>query len=305
MQPKLAAETAVSPTDSATPDATHAAADLELLALPVEAELETPADDAVTNLPPAVGATEGKSAKKEGERDHGDEKHPETSKKSDGISVAKLLSPMKKGIQSNEITEHDEQILPGALDEASRDLAARPARLAGLPEWNLSLATVSQPEPQRPDTAAISFMLPALSSPASILGLERTQEMISAHALRLKQSEDGSLQVVIRPADGLQLSLDVRRVAGGIEVRAELNQGDHNFLSRHWADLQQHLESQGIRLGALIGDQTSGQAGEWSQRQPGTADDLSKTTPLPIRAAKSNPGPVRLAGTRAGWEFWA
>ncbi len=133
--------------------------------------------------------------------------------------------------------------------------------------------------------------------------------MVAAHALRLKHSTDGSLQVVIKPADGLQISLDLRRVAAGVEVRAELQQGDFNFLSRHWAELQQQLESRGIRLAPLTGDPAAG--GGAPGPESGSQNAASRRQPSEIRNPKSEfriPNSDRRppASAPAGhWELWA
>lgn len=273
----------------------------------VESQPTDAAEEAATKLPQVIVATDATSARNANDLEALNLKPEETGDKADGTSVAKLLSPMRKGIKANEIAQAEEQNLPVASVEAGREIArrteARPARLAAHSDWNPHLTFAPHSEIPRLDAGTVSFVLPASAAAAPNLSLERTQELVTAHALRLKHSEDGSLQVVIKPGDGLQLSLDLRRVAGGVEVRAELTEGDFSFLSRHWSELQQQLESRGIRLGDL----TSGPAanGEWSQREQEAADVFPEAALPQRRNQLSTAGPVRLAGNRSGWEFWA
>lgn len=233
--------------------------------------------------------------------------------KPDGTSAAKHNALMKKGIRQNEFSQLGEQNLPGAAAEAdggsSLTPAARPARLAGSPDWNANLLVSSATENHRVELEHTSGVVPPAAASAPDLARERTQEMVAAHALRLKHSTDGSLQVVIKPADGLQISLDLRRVAAGVEVRAELQQGDFNFFSRHWAELQQQLESRGIRLAALTGDPAAG--GSAPGPESGSQNAASRRQPSEIRNLKSefrNPNSDRRppASASAGhWELWA
>ena len=233
--------------------------------------------------------------------------------KPDGTSAAKHNALMKKGIRQNEFSQLGEQNLPVASAEtdggSSLTPVSRPARLAGSPDWNPNLLVSSATENHRVEIEHASGVVPAAPASAPDLARERTQEMVAAHALRLKHSTDGSLQVVIKPADGLQISLDLRRVAAGVEVRAELQQGDFNFLSRHWAELQQQLESRGIRLAPLTGDPAAG--GGAPGPESGSQNAASRRQPSEIRNPKSEiriPNSDRRppASAPAGhWELWA
>ena len=84
--------------------------------------------------------------------------------------------------------------------------------------------------------------------------VERTHDMMALHAMRLVESNSDSLSVVIKPAVGTELSLELRQRNGGVEAQATLTRGDHQFLSQHWPELQQRLEQRGIKLAPLGGE---------------------------------------------------
>src|SRR6202012_2101488 len=107
--------------------------------------------------------------------------------------------------------------------------------------------------------------------------LERTREMIAVQASRVTGATSDSLQVVIKPSEGTQLSLDLRQRGNGIDAQAVLQQGDFAQLKQQWPELQQQLEKSGIRLAPLT-EQThfnNGNQGDF-QRQtnhPSTEND--------------------------------
>ena len=79
--------------------------------------------------------------------------------------------------------------------------------------------------------------------------------------MRVNDVGTDSLQVVIKPGAGTQLSLELRQHGGGVEVQAALQQGDFKHLSQHWPELQQRLEQRGIRLAPLTDDGTLANGG--------------------------------------------
>lgn len=91
--------------------------------------------------------------------------------------------------------------------------------------------------------------------------LERAHDMIALQAVRLRQSGEGTLHVVIKPGAGTQLALDLCMRDGVIEASAHLQGGDLALFQQHWPELQQRLESRGVRLGALSAD--GGQGDGW------------------------------------------
>ena len=97
----------------------------------------------------------------------------------------------------------------------------------------------------------VTAVAPASSSGIDSRVLESTHDIVALHAMRLNETGSDSLRVVVKPGDGIQLSLELRQSARGIEVSAELHKGDFQQLNQHWSDLQQRLEARGVRVGTL------------------------------------------------------
>lgn len=146
---------------------------------------------------------------------------------------------------------------------------------------------------------------------ARLSSLERTHDLVAMHALRLTPSGNDTLRVVIEPGGGTSLALELRFNNGGIQAQALLNHGDFEFLSSHWAELQQRLEPRGIHLAALASPTQSATDPRQFQ-QPGrqSADEN------PTRSAfadfafdgsmKDSPAARRGSlKTYNGWETWA
>lgn len=155
--------------------------------------------------------------------------------------------------------------------------------------------------------------LASLTDDHRVSSLERTHDLVTLHALRLREANSDSMQVVIKPGGGLELSLELRRHEGGIEARASMQAGDFNHLNRHWLDLQQRLEARGIRLAPLTcADQFLNSNPGHSQQQPGRAFQDAAPVPQKFSAfnlnhSSASPTPVppaaRISGR--GWESWA
>jgi hypothetical protein len=148
----------------------------------------------------------------------------------------------------------------------------------------------------------------------SAVDLERTHELVATHAMRLENSGNTSLTVVIKPGGGTQMSLELRQQGNGIEAQASLQQGDYKHLSQNWPELQQRLEQRGIRLAPLTDDGSaafsSGTGGQGSGRfgpsTPQSMEPLMSTgfggtfTTTMTTTAPSIP-----MKTATGWETWA
>jgi hypothetical protein len=136
--------------------------------------------------------------------------------------------------------------------------------------------------------------------------MERTHDLVAAHAMRLDNVASNTLTVVIKPGGGTQLSLELRQHGDGIEAQAALQQGDFHHLNQNWPELQQRLEQRGIRLAPLVDDGTGANSGgrqfQQPSKQPGeilSAPGFGKTQTVTLAQAT-----VRAkAGT--GWETWA
>ena len=242
---------------------------------------------------------------------------PDPGLKSTGISSAQQVMAMQKAETMNLSSGSTEQ-----------DLPVLPAGFAGaeLPAKILhSSSSVASRDSSTPGATFDSFAVPGASStesatataPAaqvaadsSVRSLDRLHDMVAVQASRLRDSGADSLQVVIKPGSGTQLSLNLQMRDGTVEVQATLHRGDYDFLNRHWGELQQQLESRGVRVSELVsnnpsagGDANSFQAPGRQKEQPETATSgglaevavKSSTTPRPVRSLK----------TAQGWESWA
>lgn len=167
---------------------------------------------------------------------------------------------MKKAEKTSKSAESAQQNLPGDAspavtrqDSPAELLSAGPAHAERVASLTASTTTATTSDA----SASISSASAApVSDDAHQRSLERTHELVSLHALRVRESGNDTLRVVIEPGGGTRLALELRWSNDGIQAQAQLQRGDFDFLSGHWAELQQRLEPRGIHLAALG---TSGQ----------------------------------------------
>ena len=158
-------------------------------------------------------------------------------------------------------------------------------------------------------TSALNAVdLPSLAD-AKMRGLERTHDMMVLHTMRLVESKSDTLSVVIKPAVGTELSLELHLDTDGIKAQATLTRGDHQFLNQHWPELQQKLEQRGIRL-APLGSEAGFFANDnnQSQKRQATEDDaVQQASAFAEFAATNHTGgaTARLVPVHDGWESWA
>jgi hypothetical protein len=139
---------------------------------------------------------------------------------------------------------------------------------------------------------------------------------ISQRAVELKSLNQDSMTVVLRPDQHTELSLQLHRREGGIEVRAHFERGNYENLNAHWAELQSSLAPKGIRLGGLAcatpesGTSTGGQTGAF-ERGHGQAmppEPVILFEPHGRRATTAPAKPSRLVvlpPRPRSWETWA
>jgi hypothetical protein len=235
-----------------------------------------------------------------------------------GISSAQQQALMQKVVTMQEIAGATEQELPalstaafgqkfpvtltGGQRISSRLSSAEISPL--LPLESTSRVSV----PAEIDSAEVSSADPASGAARS---LERTHDLVSLHALRLRDSSADSLRVVIRPGPGLQLSLDLQlRDNGHVDVRALLNRGDYAFLNSCWPELQQQLEPRGVRLAPLhnpnpVASQDSSFAHSRRHSQE-DGPELEEWSPpgMPLVGILSAPV-TRPRRAARGWHTWA
>ena len=138
-----------------------------------------------------------------------------------------------------------------------------------------------------PDTAASREILelPHIT-PSVVPYVQRTQELVSLHVMRLHESGSDEVRVVIKPDTGLQLSLHLQQRGGEVVVQAVLDRGNFGLLNRHWPELQQQLELRGVRVAPLANAEQPFGGGSEGFRQPTTshgqhAEDNTDTAEMP------------------------
>ncbi len=229
-----------------------------------------------------------------------------------GIGAAKHHADMQKAADMQQYSGSKEQQLPG-----NSVPSAALATAQGLDNHSNAsvtdavgpalLAASGMPALSRAETSATEAVVTAPPVGAS-RSLERTHDLVSLHALRLRDSSEDSLRVMIRPGPGMQLSLDLQMRDGGVEVHALLNRGDYEFLNSHWAELQHQLEPRGVRLSALSHSESSasGQSFEHPRRRQEQGEPQEVLSPLPfVEAAAASKAELPVRPTTRGWNYWA
>ena len=217
-----------------------------------------------------------------------------------GTGVAMILSSMKNPQNTNKVAGADVKVLPvgenGESGEPNLPALARAAEARGT-DLNF-LADGGAHAPATEHASAFSVVdLPSLAE-ARLRALDRTHDMMALHAMRLVESTSDALSVVIKPAVGTELSLELRQHGGSVEAQATLTRGDRDFLSQHWPELQQRLEQRGIKLSSLGGSAdmfTSDTANSNGNNH------LRRTPHKRLRPSRNLPPPVRWAAPQRGW----
>lgn len=216
---------------------------------------------------------------------------------------------MKQAEKTNKIAGQTEKVLPGnamsvvransAPSYSSQTEQSAETMIAG------SLATGNVGEAAVLPVNAIAAPI-AVNSRDDIL--ERVQEMVALNAVRLSDSGNSSMQVVIKPDAGTQLSLELRRQDGSVEVQAVLRQGDFNHLSQQWPDLQQRLDQRGVRLAPLSDEgaaaNSSGGQETFQHKQSHPAEIVPEITLVETPTGMFTPEAKETPAYR-GWETWA
>ena len=222
---------------------------------------------------------------------------------------------MQKAEKMNEFSGSAEQKLPGdAPVDPGVELPAKAIRSSHAASRTDSSDTAANGS-SAPTLASLENGTPlnsiAAQWPSPTRSLERAHDLMLLHTMRLRQSSTDTLQVVIKPGLGLQLSLNLQLRNGGVEMQALLQRGNYEFMKLHWPELQQQLETRGIRLGELAAEQTAG--GDTNRFQAPNRDSSKEQTagafsefalnptlvPAPTATPKNRPISPR------GWESWA
>ncbi len=235
-----------------------------------------------------------------------------------GISAAQQAATMNKAEHAAKVAGATEQSLPGvtvvsALESAARSKPAN--RTAARVEASDAPVTANlsnaERAPQTSETSASSQISASSQTELRTRALDRTHDIMALQGLRLKETNAGSLHVVIKPGAGLQLSLQLKQTGDGIEAQAILQQGDFNQLNQHWSALQQRLEERGIKLAPLGQENANLNSGNENFQRPSqqSAEQNSLSAGAFAEFASAGAAAARAVPTGAvssrGWEGWA
>jgi hypothetical protein len=225
---------------------------------------------------------------------------------------------MKKADTTNKAAGQSEKVLPGVTFSFARVSSSFRAGSALASSNDQPAATNIIPLASALDRASSVTNSPEPVAVTNLSDLqaramERTHDMVTTNALRLAGSPTDSMQVVLKPGAGTQLSLELRQRGDVIEAQAVLQHGDYQSMSQHWPDLQQRLEQKGIKLGSLGSDESAmtfnGQQGHSQNQQASPEQDaLFASAFAEFSLAGSMTGisaPVAAVGGRGNWETWA
>jgi hypothetical protein len=236
-----------------------------------------------------------------------------------GISSAQQPVPMQKAEKMNEFPASAEQNVPvppaGVAGEELPVKTVKSMNSAARADKSEPVSTLSSTGagPAASDNTLSSVAQTAqAASSTSLRSLERTHDLMSLHAFRLRDSGADSLQVVIKPGPGMQLSLNLQMRDGHVEMRATLHRGDFNFMNGHWSELQQQLGARGVRLAPLTSGEQAGPGDKGSFQQPARQQNEQDSVPAGAfaefalaGALKSTPSTTTPTRTLRGWESWA
>jgi hypothetical protein len=234
-----------------------------------------------------------------------------------GTGVATDVGQMKKTENGNKVAGLDEQVLPGGTNGTAREAVTSSHPSVAQTrvvenknsDFNLPLPALTAPVADRSSSTNV-IALPSLAD-TRMRDVERTQDMVSLHALRMVETKADSVSVVIRPGAGTELSLELRHRNGVVEAAAVLQRGDFQLMNQHWPELQQKLEQRGIKLSALGGEGNFSAAdnGSFSRQQQASREEAAQQASAFAEftmAMNRGGATARLAPVAPdGWESWA
>ncbi len=232
-----------------------------------------------------------------------------------GTSGAKYVSPPKAAENMNEFTGSSQQNLPGT---ATLDAPVSPAKSFRAASTGSALKAeavgAASLDFSAPAHRAEAVTAPAPVAPISTRSLDRAEDLMALHGLRLRDSGLDSMRVVIKPDPNLHLALNVQMRDSVVEITAQLQRGDHEAMSRHWPELQAQLEQRGIRLAPLAQSESNNQSSsnsnsfsQHSSRQQQSEERQTRSGAFAEFALESVLVPKRAAKATIprGWESWA
>lgn len=236
-----------------------------------------------------------------------------------GTSAAEQTATMNNAEPAAKVAGTPESSVPAVTALASAVQAVTRSKPAVKASARVESSDASAPTnpmsasrpPSAEETSSTNLISASSQTELRARALDRTHDILALHGMQLKQSNTDSLNVVIKPGAGLQLSLQMKQTGDGIQAQAVLQQGNFNELNKHWAELQQRLEERGIRLAPLGNESAAANNGgenfQQQSRQPGQPDALSAGAFAEFAAAGASSPNATLAATVAsrGWESWA
>ncbi len=235
-----------------------------------------------------------------------------------GTSAAQQAATMNKAEHEAKVAGTPEPSLAGvtvmsALPSAAhaKPAARAAARVESSEASTLANFSSAARTPTTAETSSTNLISASSQTELRTRALDRTHDILALQGLRLKETNAGSLSVVIKPGAGVQLALQLKQTADGIEAQAILQQGDFKQLNQHWADLQQRLVERGIKLAPLGQEGAAMNSGSENFQRPSqqSAEQYSLSAGAfaefaSAGAATARPVPAGATASR-GWEGWA
>jgi hypothetical protein len=219
---------------------------------------------------------------------------------------------MQKADKVNDFTGSTEQNLPVTATATGSSISVKPAKAASSLFESTKDASVAigSSFSATDSTSGMDARVDQIFPNTAARNVERAQDIMALHAMRLRDSGRDSMQIVIKPSPDLHLALNLQNRDGVIEVTAQLQRGDYEMLNRHWADLQQQMEARGVRVAPLNQNQTPGNSSGNASSQPRqNPEDRTTRDGAFAEFALSGVLVPKRAATKAtaprGWESWA
>jgi hypothetical protein len=231
---------------------------------------------------------------------------------SHGTLVAQLENSVKNSEKTAEIAPLSQQKMP------VRDVFRR------------AVAEVSRVESFHADKPADHVLDASFASesrepiPVKSIQAVHLVESIRTEVATLRQRNDTTISVVLRPDSGTQLSLDISISRdGSVHAQARCERGDFQTLQAQWPQLQQSLAAHGIRIADLASNNNPQQQnhssaggfqnfdrGQNPQQQssrdlPSFENQFAAKTKIPLANPQSQPQPATHVTATRRWQSWA
>jgi len=203
-----------------------------------------------------------------------------------GTAAAKLERSMDRSTEQNQIAGLREQKLPPAgRSVAGGDLrpladhAVELARGASVERPDKAQRTVGEAlmgsvlNPGAGSVNAAANGSSEVTSGGAVRSAEQILQNLTREVAQFKRYNAESMAVVLKPDAHTEIFLHLVTRNGQIDIQARFERGDFTSLSGQWAQLQQTLSQQGVRLGNLQesfnppSSQPQAGGSDWSQGQ--------------------------------------